>query len=132
MPIDFDILPQIRAIHLRATGVVTLEEILIYEERICMDPAFDPTYTEVIDMRQVEKLDLSHAEVATMVGYEQGHDRYAGVRQVALVAPADLEYGLARMYEMLGDESPMQTEVFRDMAEACARHGFSISDFDGR
>ena len=131
MPTDFRILPHIRAVHVRSSGVVSLQEILAYEERLAADPGFDPTYTEVIDMRQVERLDLSHADVATIVGYEQNHARYAGVRRVAVVAPADLEFGLARMYEMLGDDSPMETEVFRNLDEACERMGLPVSDFDG-
>jgi 23S rRNA C2498 (ribose-2'-O)-methylase RlmM len=42
------------------------------------------------------------------------------VHRVAIVAPEDVAYGLARMYEAYQAGSPSQTRVFRAEAEALA------------
>lgn len=41
--------------------------------------------------------------------------------KIAVVAPKDLEYGMARMFQMLSDERrfPFNVKVFRYVGEAC-------------
>ncbi|MBN2310167.1 MAG: STAS/SEC14 domain-containing protein [Candidatus Hydrogenedentes bacterium] len=41
-------------------------------------------------------------------------------RKTALVVDTDLAFGIARMFQMLGDELPFEVEIFKDAAEAVA------------
>ena len=120
MPIAIDIDPSRRLVHARCTGVVTLDEILQYEIDAVADPGFDPTFSEMLDLREADKLDLSGRSVRELVSYERSHEQYTGARRVAFVAPQSLSYALARMYEMMDEESPMETQVFREYEEATA------------
>jgi hypothetical protein len=108
-----------------------MDEILLHEVAVVTDPHFDASYTEVLDLRSAEKLDLFRSDMEAIVGYESSHELYAGSRKVAFVAPADLEFGLGRMYEMMEHESLMETRVFRELDAACEWAGLSVSDFDG-
>ena len=38
--------------------------------------------------------------------------------KLAVIAPRDLLFGMARMYEMLRDDSPVEVRVFRERDEA--------------
>ena len=130
MPISFKVLPAAKAICVRCEGIVSLEEILRYEVAVVTDPHFDSEHAEVLDLRAAEKLDVSHADVARIVGYEKSHGQYLGSRKVAFIAPADLEFGLGRMYELMEGDSPMETQVFRDARTACEWVGVSLADIE--
>jgi hypothetical protein len=130
VPISFEIRPAARLVYVKCTGVVSLEEILRYETVVVTDAEFDAEYIEVLDLRTAERLEVSRDEVARIVGYEKNHERYIGKRKVAFIAPADLEFGLGRMYEMMEHESPMETQVFRNIDTACEWTGLSPADLE--
>ena len=121
MPITYQILADVRAIVVECQGAVTLEEILQYEGDVVADPRFDATFAEVFDLRGAGTLDLSFEEVERVVDLEKNHKRYAGNRKTAFVAPTDLEFGVTRMYQMMEEDSPMVTRVFRSAEAACSR-----------
>jgi len=131
MPISFKVLPEVKAIHVKCTGVVSMEEILDHEVAVVIDPRFDATFTEIIDLSSAERLDLSHQDMGNIVDYENSHQRYVGNRKVAFVGPADVEFGLGRMYQMMEDGSPMETRVFRDLGAACEWAGLAVSNLHG-
>lgn len=131
LPISFKVLPAVRTIHVRCEGIVSLDEILCYEVDVVADPRFDSAYAEVFDLREAEKLDVSQGDVTQIVGYEKSHEQYVGSRKAAFIAPQDLEYGLGRMYELMEDDSPMETRVFRDASAACEWLGLPLAELDG-
>ena len=111
MPILINTRPELGVIYVVCTGVIRLDEIMQYESDVVADPQFDPGFAEL--------LDLDFKQVSHVVNYEKNHARYVGTRKVAFVAPKDLEFGLTRMYEMMEEDSPMDTRVFRDTKTAC-------------
>ena len=116
---------------MKCTGVVSMEEIFDHEAAVVIDPRFDATFTEFIDLSSAERLDLSHSDMGYIVDCESSHHRYVGNRKVAFVGPADLEFGLGRMYQMMEYKSPMETQVFRHLGAACEWAGLSVSDLHG-
>ena len=118
MGIVFDIRESERLVHVSCTGDITLSEILAYEQEVIEAPGFDPSYDELIDLRGATKLDVSFEDVEGIVSYEKSHEKYVGARKCAFVAPRAFNFGIARMYELMEDDSPMETKVFRDIGEA--------------
>ncbi len=98
----------------KGQGVLTEQDILTHELRLREDPDFDPSYNQLIDVRDVIEFAALAAEMRTISTYRLFNER----SRRAIVAEKDIYFGMARMYEMLRDIEPDQIKVFRDMAEA--------------
>jgi hypothetical protein len=70
------------------------------------------------DLRDAE-IDWSGEQVKEFVHWVLAH-RPEGTSRNAVVASSDLQFGLARMYEALTSDMPVNLSVFRDMDEAHA------------
>jgi hypothetical protein len=105
-----------RLIYVILSGVVTLEDLLGGRKRMLADTNFDPTFSQIIDMRQTISLRLT-GESVRQLAHE--HVFAAGARR-ALVVPNDLPLEMARMFEIYrmlagGKES---LRLFPDMEAA--------------
>ena len=95
-------------------GVVTAEDIWSQVERLNTDPAFQPSFDHLVDMRGTTRFDVSEKGMH----FVSSHSVFNEKSRRAIVAEKDLDFGMARMYEMLRETKPDQIKVFRDMAEA--------------
>ena len=85
------------------------------------DPGYRLGMNELADLREVSRLDLTSAgleEVRLLT-----ERTYAGsdvLFRSAIVAPTDLSYGIARMYEMFSSDGPEKATVVRTLEEGLA------------
>lgn len=118
MPIDYQIDSEHQLIRTRAWGVLSDADILSLKTRLINDPAFDPAMPELSDVSAIERLEVTAAGVKAMVAHDAAHsDRRSGFR-IALVVPADEAFGMARMYQLMGDGNAHKVGVFRTLADA--------------
>jgi len=118
MPIDYQIDRARRLILTRAWGTLTDGDILSLKAKLLSDPEFDPDMPELSDVSAIEQLEVTAAGVRAMVAHDsQNAARRSGFR-LALVVPADEAFGMARMYQMMGDRQDHTVGVFRSRAEA--------------
>ena len=119
MTIDHKIFGEQGIVITTLVGAVTDADILPGYMRLYEDENWKPGYHEIVDLRNA-KMDGVTAEglrsLSVMVeGYVAGKcDRFKS----AVVAPKDLPFGLARLYEALSEESPESVKVFRNMKDA--------------
>lgn len=87
-----------------------------------------PVTLELYDFREVMGTNLSGEQIRTlaMVGASKSMERLAGSKTALLVTSAT-DYGLSRMYQLLGEfESvPWDVSIFREPDEAYAWLGLS-------
>lgn len=95
MPIVYEIDRNKRRVVSSGTGVLSLEEAKGHMNRLANDPAFHPSFSQLIDFRGITKVTLSHEDV-----YE------LSTRQVflpdskrAFVTANTEQFGLARMFQ---------------------------------
>ena len=73
----------------------------------------------LVGLGDVSVLDVSTDSVHEAVGRVREHvDSKLEEGKLAIIAPRDLLFGMARMYEILRDGSPVEVRVFRDRDEA--------------
>jgi hypothetical protein len=106
-----------------ATGVVTDADLRQLCARILSDPEYDPTADHIFDGNGIERLEVSPAtlqEAAQLFARADRHISKGTRPKVAIVAPADAAFGLARMYETYREmqASPKRYLVCRTMTEA--------------
>jgi hypothetical protein len=100
-----------------ASGVLTLGEVWAHQKKLLQDPDFHPSFSQLMDLTQITKLELSSEDVRRVAG----NGIFSPNSRQAILASSNLVYGLARMFqilrEMKGEEG---IRVFRDRDEALA------------
>ena len=100
-------------------GVVGDHELLSAYEELLRDPDYAPDAHDLVDLRPVERFEVSAEALRRLVDMFRPIDRLGYRTRLAIVAGSDHAYGMARMYELLrGDDVPEEIEVFRDMDAA--------------
>lgn len=116
MPIRYRIDPKRGLVLTTATGVLTDDELLAHKRKLRADPDFRPDMCELSDVRQVTRLEVTPQGVQQFV--EQDKSSEQPNYRLAIVARADVVFGMARMYQTLTEKSGTQVGVFRDLETA--------------
>ena len=95
----------------RGWGIVTDRELLAHVRALTADPRFVRNFRQLADLRDVTDVQVTAATIREMVRL---NPFWAGARR-ALVVTNDVVFGMARMYQILRDESPDELEIFRKM-----------------
>jgi len=94
--------------------VLSDAELFTHARALKRDPRFSPSFHQLVDFSDVTSLYVTVDGVHTMVGlnpFGRGSRR-------AAIAPTDLAFGLARMYEALTQLEHGEFQVFRTMSQA--------------
>lgn len=121
MPADFELDESRRIVFSRAWGDLTDAELLDHMAR--MKDAhergqIDSRWAQVADFSAVRSMNgVSSSGVRALADGNPWHEESIRV----LVVPEDVQYGLARMYQMLGEPKTNRVVLVRSVAEAIAR-----------
>ena len=124
MPIDYQIDHERRLVVARGRGTLTSEDIFSYQSKAWS--GLETTgYNELVDMSQVERFASASGErMSALADLSAGMDRGGGFgSKLAVVAPSDVAFGLARMYQTYREMDGRGTKevgVFRSHSEALA------------
>ncbi len=118
MPITYQIDPRRRLVLTHATGTLTDADLLAHKDRLVRDAGFDPGMSQLSDMREIQRLDVTAAGVRAMVDHDTANAARRSGHRLALVVPADDAFGMARMYQIMGRQEDGNVGVFRTMVEA--------------
>ena len=110
-----------RTLLLSGTGVVTGREIIHVKETLLSQQEQVRSVTRAMVLfAEVTVLEVSTEEIRRVVGLDQQLARLAPHLAVAIVAPKDYMFGLARTWEALVDGAGWQTGVFQTRSDAAA------------
>jgi hypothetical protein len=107
-----DVVPQL--VRSRAWGELTTEEFRDHYSRLIVDPRFQPSFRGLTCLDDVTKFTIEPwmiAEVSSWPVFNVGTRR-------AVVARADVGYGLARMFSLHAERVGQNVRAFRDVREA--------------
>lgn len=114
---SFDIETNIRTA--TYTGTVTDEELITAYRELLAKPDYEPTANDLVDLRGVERLDVSSEALQHLISLYSPVDQLGHHTRLAIIAASDVTFGMSRMYEMLrGDEAPEEIHVFRSYDDA--------------
>jgi hypothetical protein len=97
------------------SGVLTREDVLGHQERLSRDPDFDPSFSQLSDFTHITKIELTPEDVRLAAK----KNIFSPESRRAMVVNNDLQFGLARMFEIhreLAGEKGIR--VFRKIEEA--------------
>jgi hypothetical protein len=124
MPIRIRVDPARRVSYTTATGVITDADLREVCASMLANPDYDPSADHLFDGNGIERLEVTPATVqeAAQLFASADHRISTGAcPRVAIVAPADATFGVARMYEAYREmqpSSPKRYLVCRTMEEA--------------
>ena len=125
MAITYAIDSALGVVFTKATGVLTDDDLVGHKQNLLRDPGFKPGMVELSDVRGVERLEVTPEGIRGFVTQDKADaDRLRGFK-LAIVASQDVVFGMARMYQMLTAENPLNVNVFRDMEKARVWLGLS-------
>lgn len=116
--------PELQLLVTRFDGVVDDGIFVPLYRRIFADPRYVLGTNELADLRGVSRLDLSNVALDDVrVLTERVYSGSGLDFRTVIVAPADLSFGVSRMYEMLSEEGPEKVTVVRRIEEALGIFG---------
>ncbi len=102
MPASYRIDKSLGLVFTTGQSVLTGQGILTHRQKLRDDPNFDPSYDQLIDLRNVIKFEVSATEMPRIAV----HYIFGEKSRRAIVAETDIKFGMARMYEMYGEADP--------------------------
>ena len=105
----------------RFRGVIDNGVFIPLYRDLLSDPGYRLGMNELADLRDVSRLDLTSAgleEVRLLT--ERAYAGSDASFRSAIVAPSDLSFGIARMYEIFSSEGPEKVTVVRTLEEGLA------------
>lgn len=123
MPIVVETDQRRRVRYASASGVLTDADVLEGYAAVLADPAYDATLDMVFDCSDVEWVAVAPSTIKQIAELVALADRAipSGIHpRAAIVAPADVAFGMARMYQARREsqDTPREYFVCRTMAEA--------------
>lgn len=114
MSADYEIDTDRRIIFSTASGVLTEDDLRGHRKQLRADPFFDPSFDQLWDCSEVTKVAVG-IEVVRFLSRSSSYE--AGAKR-AVVAPDDITFGLARMFQTLHEDAPEEVRIFRSREEA--------------
>lgn len=139
MPIAYRVDHKLRLIVAVAHGTLTVDDLFAYQREVASQSDAE-AYDELVDMTPVTRLVPGPSPRARdLASLAASTDRPDVRSRFAIVAPSDLAFGLARMYQSYRESDARTTKdvsVFRTIAEAQAHLGIEgpveLPDYPGR
>ena len=96
----------------RASGILTLEDVLSARADLHSNPDFDAHYYDLFDLREVTEIQITGAEMTRIAATSM---LARGVCR-AFVVKTQVQYGMARMFSGLAEPHDQNVFVFRDLS----------------
>ena len=121
MPITAHFRPEANLIVLVHAGVVSDDEFVSSYKAIYEDVRFDKSSKILVDLRHTESSVRSSATLRRFAEFMELKFKDISVHpKVAVVAPEDVSFGLARMYQVFSHKVQWEFQVFRSTEKALA------------
>jgi hypothetical protein len=120
VPYSTEYLSDGRGVQFAGSGVLTAQEVLEAKTGLWRSPErLKGLHYALIDMSDVTEVHITRDDVLEFVVADMQIALIVPRRVgVAIVAPGDLAFGLARMWEVFAEVTHWNTHVFRSRAEA--------------
>ena len=117
MSITYTIDKNNRFIHRVVSGTVTSDEILAHITEILQHPDYQPGMKSLTELRAIQQ-SASPEDIRQIANFILGRSKDVQGGRAALVVTKDVNFGMARMMELLTESSPLSIGVFRELTEA--------------
>jgi hypothetical protein len=104
-----------KVFHIEAIGEVNDAELMDLRARLRRESAFVSEYPILCDCSALTTVSISPSVIESLAKAARSRTNF-----VAVIAPLAVAFGLARMYQIVGDPEDARIRVFTDADEAMA------------
>lgn len=115
MPITLTIDTEKRVVYSALHGVITEDEFLAQPQRILTHPAFNPAFSEIIDLRGITDVQVAPESIRKLAATESIFDRES---KHVVIAPTGLILDFARMFQANAEQTRPHVVIVKTPAEA--------------
>ncbi len=112
-------------VQIMAEGEFTDGEMLNLSRQLFCDKNFNSELNQLIDLRKVTSFSVTTNGIEQLIAHERQCPGTKQCGKKAIVAPLDVSFGTARMYQSLSADEAFTTQVFRDVEKADAWLGLT-------
>jgi hypothetical protein len=121
MPFSTELVDDGRRLLFTGSGLLTGREIIESKTALLAEGArLHEVNQSLVDLVAVSVLQMTTEEVRTLAGVDRQLASFIPVVVIAVVAPSDHVFGVARMWEVMAQSPGWRTAVFRTRPEADA------------
>jgi hypothetical protein len=115
MPAFYKIDKERKLVISTAAGAFTLADGLAHQEKLRMDPDFDPGFSQLLDFTQATRIDLSEQDLWLLAQ----ENIFSPKSRRAILVTGGVAYGLGRRFENLRETKGEEgIQVFRNLEQA--------------
>jgi len=115
MPIIYDLTPDGKLAIFRHVGVVPDDEFLSSYKKYFQNPDISKAENLLVDLQKTRSSQRGSEALKKLSEFLRAKFKNSPIRRrVAVVAPTNVSFGLARMYEAFSELVPWEFVVFRD------------------
>ncbi|MGI9627900.1 MAG: hypothetical protein ACR2QM_13775 [Longimicrobiales bacterium] len=105
-------------VHIVYEGRIGADDLIGAREAFLIDPDFRPGMSFISDFRKASLRELSEKDLRRVAAH--GSEMAASWKRhrTAAVVAAEVDYGVSRMFAVLGERPGLELEVFRDFGIA--------------
>jgi hypothetical protein len=96
-------------------GMVSDSDLIAHRDVLKNHPDFNPQFSEIVDFSKVAELRVT---VGLINSLAKSSSIYSPASKHAVVAPHELSFGIARMYQMLAEDTRRNLAVVRNLTDA--------------
>ena len=101
-----------------AEGKLTDSEMLGVSHQLFYDKNFNIELNQLIDLRKVTSFSVTTKGIEQLIAHERHQIGSKPCGKLVIVAPSDISFGTARMYQLLSSDETFTIQVFRNMGKA--------------
>jgi len=118
MPVEQRWDEKLRTFFVAVSGPVSDQEFVDFVMGLAKRDDIPTARKELVDLSELERTDVEADSLREAAVRFRGLDQTVFESRVAVVAPSDIGFGLARMYQSFRGDSTVEFEVFRARAAA--------------
>jgi hypothetical protein len=110
----YKVIPEERLVSVKFGAILSFHDIEGYAVALRTAPLFDPEFSEIVDLSQVEEIEINAKETMRLA---DAVDPFVIGAKRAFIARTELQIRAARMHHLLRDDAG-QTRIFSSLADA--------------
>lgn len=103
---------------IRMVGEIADEDLIAYAREVIADSSIRPEADDYVDLSRVTAMTVTGEGVRRFGEMLREGGRAGNPGRMAIFAPSDMAFGMARMFELSRGEGPIEVRVFRDEQQA--------------
>jgi hypothetical protein len=118
MPLKHKIVSDLKFVYIKVSGEITADEIMLEGVRIFTDREWVNGFNILCDYRETTAINLTPSDIRRIIKQDINNVPLFDKSKFAILADKDLIFGFSRMWEILSENNPIKTMVFRNISDS--------------